>query len=66
MEHTSAKLDECSRRVKNETLGHRGRKADLLHRCRRLLLAVQDRLDSLGEAKLAGPLCARDPPGQGQ
>ena len=31
------KLDECRRRVQNETLGHRGRKSDPLYRCRRLL-----------------------------
>ena len=28
------KLDECRRRVQNETLGHRGRKDDPLYRCR--------------------------------
>ena len=31
----NAKLDECRRRVQNETLGHRGRKSDPLYRCRR-------------------------------
>ena len=32
----NSKLDECRRRVQNETLGHRGRKDDPLYRCRRL------------------------------
>jgi len=32
----NTKLDECRRRVQNETLGHRGRKSDPLYRCRRL------------------------------
>ena len=32
-------LDECRRRVQNETLGHRGRKTDPLYRCRRLVIA---------------------------
>lgn len=33
----NTKLDECRRRVQNETCGHRGRKNDPLYRCRRLL-----------------------------
>ena len=33
----NTKLDECRRRVQNETLGHRGHKHDPLYRCRRLL-----------------------------
>ena len=32
---SNTKLDECRRRVQNETLGHRGHKHDPLHRCRR-------------------------------
>ncbi|HMK63664.1 MAG TPA: ISL3 family transposase [Acidimicrobiales bacterium] len=36
----NSKLDECRRRVQNETLGHRGHKADPLYRCRWLLLAA--------------------------
>ena len=28
VKHANSKLDECRRRVQNETLGHRGRKAD--------------------------------------
>lgn len=62
--HANAKLDECRRRVQNETLGHRGRKHDPLYRCRRLMLAAAERLDHRGEAKLAGLLRAGDPRGE--
>ena len=37
----NTKLDECRRRVQNETVGHRGRKADPLYRCRRLLTKAE-------------------------
>jgi transposase len=37
LRHANTKLDECRRRVQNETLGHRGRKSDPLYRGRRLL-----------------------------
>ena len=50
----NAKLDECRRRVQNETLGHRGRKADPLYRCRRLLTKAEERLDEGGRDKLHG------------
>ena len=33
----NTKLDECRRRVQNDTLGRRGRKSDPLYRARRLL-----------------------------
>ncbi len=46
------RLDECRRRVQNEILGHRGRKADPLYRCRRLLLAAEERLDPRGNQAL--------------
>ena len=59
-----AKLDECRRRVQNETLGHRGQKHDPLYRCRRLLLAAEERLDAKGDAKLQGLLRAGDPKGE--
>jgi len=59
-----AKLDECRRRVQNETLGHRGHKHDPLYRCRRLLLAAEERLDVTGDAKLQGLLRAGDPKGE--
>jgi transposase len=59
----NSKLDECRRRVQNETLGHRGRKDDPLYRSRRLLTKGADRLDDAGNAKLLGFLEAGDPHG---
>ena len=59
----NTKLDECRRRVQNETLGHRGRKADPLYRCRRLLTRAKERLDDKGTEKLTGLLRAGDPRG---
>ena len=64
VKHANAKLDECRRRVQNETLGHRGRKHDPLYRCRRLLLAAEERLDPKGSTKLTGLLRAGDPRGE--
>lgn len=58
------KLDECRRRVQNETLGHRGRKHDPLYRCRRLLTKADERLDENGRSKLLGLLDAGDPRGE--
>ena len=55
------KLDECRRRVQNETPGHRGRKADPLYRARRLLTKAHERLDERGDTKLRGLLDAGDP-----
>ena len=46
----NTKLDECRRRVQNETLGHRGHKADPLYRCRRLLTKAEERSMRAGEA----------------
>ncbi|MDP9441574.1 MAG: ISL3 family transposase [Actinomycetota bacterium] len=60
----NTKLDECRRRVQNETLGHRGRKADPLYRARRLLTKAHERLDERGEDKLLGLLAAGDPRGE--
>ena len=60
----NAKLDECRRRVQNETLGHRGRKTDPLYRCRRLLTMADERLDDHGRTKLLGLLVAGDPRGE--
>jgi transposase len=37
-------IDQVRRRVQNETLGHRGRKADPLYRARRVLLTADERL----------------------
>jgi transposase len=64
IKHANSKLDECRRRVQNETLGHRGRKGDPLYRCRRLLLKAHERLDHRGETKLQGLLRAGDPHGE--
>lgn len=59
----NAKLDECRRRVQNETMGHRGHKADPLYRCRRLLTKAEERLSEGGKEKLMGLLRAGDPHG---
>lgn len=53
-------LDECRRRVQNETLGHRGRKTDPLYRCRRRLVMARERLSVDGHEKLLGLLAAGD------
>ena len=57
-------MDECRRRVQNDTLGHRGRKDDPLYRCRRLLTKADERLDETGRNKLLGLLQAGDPHGE--
>jgi transposase len=57
-------LDECRRRVQNDTVGHRGRKDDPLYRARRLLTKAHERLDEHGETKLLGLLAAGDPRGE--
>lgn len=62
--HANTMLDECRRRVQNETLGHRGRKDDPLYRSRRLLTKGHERLDEHGETKLLGLLEAGDPQGE--
>ena len=60
----NTKLDECRRRVQNETMGHRGRKADPLYRCQRLLTKADERLGEAGKEKLLGLLRAGDPRGE--
>lgn len=60
----NAALDECRRRVQDETLGHRGRKYDPLYRCRRLLTKADERIDDNGRSKLLGLLAAGDPRGE--
>ena len=60
----NSKLDECRRRVQNETTGHRGRKEDPLYRARRLLTKAHERLDEKGDHKLRGLLRAGDPHGE--
>ena len=59
----NTKLDECRRRVQNETLGHRGRRDDPLYRGRRLLTMAKERLGEKGHEKLTGILRAGDPTG---
>ena len=58
------KVDECRRRVQNETLGHRGRKGDALYRSRRMLTMAAERLDEAGTDKMRGLLRAGDPRGE--
>ncbi len=64
VKHAGSKLDECRRRVQNETMGHRGHKDDPLYRARRLLTKAHDDLDERGEAKLLSLLEAGDPRGE--
>ena len=58
--HANQKVDECRRRVQNELLGHRGRKADPLFKVRRMLTMAAERLDENGNEKLLGLLRAGD------
>ena len=60
----NAMVDDVRRRVQNETLGHRGRKADPLYRARRLLTKAHERLDDKGNERLVGLLGAGDPKGE--
>ena len=64
VKHAGTKLDECRRRVQNETMGHRGRKDDPLYRARRLLTKAHEDLDERGETQLMGLLEAGDPRGE--
>jgi transposase len=64
VKHANSMLDECRRRVQNETCGHRGRKDDPLYKSRRLLTSGHERLDETGTAKLIGLLEAGDPRGE--
>ncbi len=54
-------LDKVRRRTQNETLGHRGRKADPLYRIRKLLLTGSERLDERGSDRLLLGLRVGDP-----
>jgi hypothetical protein len=54
-------LDECRRRVQNETMGHRGRKDDPLYRVRRRLSIAAERLTVDQHERLVGLLRAGDP-----
>lgn len=64
IKHANSKVDQCRRRVQNDTLGHRGRKDDPLFRSRRLLTKAHERLDEIGNEKLLGFLEAGDPGGE--
>ena len=54
-------LDECRRRVQNETLGHRGRRDDPLWRAQRRLTIARERLSADQHERLMGLLRAGDP-----
>ena len=54
-------VDKVRRHVQNETLGHRGRKADPLYRIRKLLLAGYERLDERGHERVLLGLRHGDP-----
>lgn len=43
-------IDECRRRVQNQTLGHRGHKSDPLYRARRVLSTAYERLTPNGSS----------------
>ncbi len=53
-------LDECRRRVQNETCGHRGRRDDPLYRARRRLTIARERLSDDQHARVLGLLRAGD------
>jgi len=57
-------LDECRRRVQNDTIGHRGRRPDPLYRARRLLTMAAERLPDHRRDRLVGLLAAGDPKGE--
>jgi transposase len=54
-------VDQVRRRVQNETMGHRGHKADPLYRIRKLLIRGEERLDERGRVKLMEALRIGDP-----
>ncbi len=54
-------LDECRRRVQNETCGHRGRRDDPLYRARRRLTIARERLSDDQHQRVLGLLRAGDP-----
>jgi transposase len=60
----NAKLDQCRRRVQNETFRHRGHKHDPLYRIRRLLTKADERLTAHGRTKPVGLWAAGDPRGE--
>lgn len=60
----NACVDDVRRRVQQETLGHRGRKADPLYRIRRRLTIAAERLDEQATDRVVGLLTAGDPHGE--
>ena len=50
----NTKLDECRRRVQNESMGHRGQESDPLYRCRRLLTKAEQVFPSFRNVRCAG------------
>ena len=57
-------MDECRRRVQNETLGHRGRKDDPPWKARRLMTFADERLSQEGRGRRTGLRKAGDPRGE--
>jgi len=57
-------IDECRRRVQNQTLGHRGRKSDPLYRARRVLLTGYERLTPDRFEWMCSLLTIGDPDGE--
>jgi hypothetical protein len=57
-------VDPVRRRLRNETLGHRGPKGDPLYRMRRLLIKASARLDNRGEKRIQGLLRVGAPYGE--
>ena len=66
VKNANARLDECRRRVQNETLFHRGRKDDPLYGIRRLLTMAAEKLDVRAGDKIRARLDAGDPRGEVQ
>lgn len=62
--NANQRLDECRRRVQNQTLGHRGHKGDPLYGIRRLLTMAIERLDHATTARLKTRLAVGDPHGE--
>lgn len=57
------RIDDCRRRIQNQTLGHRGRKADPLYRIRRRLTMGVQRLEADQIGRVHDLLDAGDPSG---
>ncbi len=66
VKNANQRLDECRRRVQNETLFHRGRKDDPLYGIRRLLTMAAERLDVRASEKITARLADGDPRGEVQ